>query len=63
MVWGSILASGVGGVRKIGGIMNREKYHKILIHHVKPSGESLHDKPKHAAKSTPGWGVGKQTYT
>lgn len=42
-VWDSISASCVGDPVKIYGIVNLEKYNRILIHHVVPSGMFLTD--------------------
>ena len=41
LVWGCISASGVGDIVRIDGIMNAEKYRKVLIHHAIPSGKNL----------------------
>lgn len=41
MVWGSISAAGPGKIIRINGIMDKKKYHQILIHHGIPSGLRL----------------------
>ena len=41
MVWGCFCASGVGHLHKVQGIMDRVRYKQILIHHLRPSAQSL----------------------
>jgi hypothetical protein len=41
MVWGSISGTGLGGLVKIDGIMDKKVYHNILVQHAVPSGLRL----------------------
>ena len=41
MVWGCFAAHGVGDLHRIRGIMVKEDYHQILIHHMRPSAAKL----------------------
>jgi transposase len=41
MVWGSISGTGLGGLVKIDGIMDKKVYHNILVRHAVPSGLRL----------------------
>ena len=41
MVWGCFAAHGVGDLHRIRGIMVKEDYHQILIHHMRPSAARL----------------------
>lgn len=59
MVWGCFSAAGVGSFIRVKGILVKEKYKQILIHHAVPSGTRLlgrgfvfqqDNDPKHTAK-------------
>jgi transposase len=41
MVWGCFMGTKVGDLYRINGIMNKEQYHQILVHHAIPSGKRL----------------------
>ena len=41
IVWGCLIANGVGDLVRILGIVNAEKYLQILVHHTIPSGKHL----------------------
>jgi len=41
MVWGCFAANGVGDLHRINGIMVKEMYQQILIHHMRPSARRL----------------------
>lgn len=59
MVWGCFAGSQVGDLIHVDGIMKKEHYHSILVHHAIPSGEQLigphfifqqDNDPKHTSK-------------
>ena len=60
MFWGCFGANQVGDIFKIDGIMRKEEYHSILVHHAMPSGNRLFrdqkwtfqqdNDPKHSSK-------------
>lgn len=56
-IWGCFSSKGVGKFTKINGIMDKDVYKKILVHHAKPSMKQLgtsifqqDNDPKHTAK-------------
>ena len=42
MVWGCFSWNGVGSLYRVKGIMKKEQYRQILIHHMRPSASRLH---------------------
>ena len=60
MFWGCFAGKDVGDIFKIDGIMRKEEYHSILVHHAMPSGKRLFgnenwifqqdNDPKHSSK-------------
>jgi hypothetical protein len=60
MFWGCFGGKQVGDIFKIDGIMRKEEYHSILVHHAMPSGKRLYgnekwifqqdNDPKHSSK-------------
>ena len=58
MFWGCFRGGKVGDLKKVDGIMDKDKYHQILVHHAIPSGNRIfkgkcifmHDNdPKHTS--------------
>ena len=64
MVWGCMIANGVGNLVLINGTMHKEKYEKILAENVKQSTKKLKmrsftfqqdNDPKHTAGTVSKW--------
>ena len=59
MMWGCFMGGKTGELHRIQGIMKKEQYHSILVHHAVPSGLRLWGRgfmfqadndPKHTSK-------------
>ena len=68
MFWGCFGGGKVGDLKKVDGIMDKDKYHQILVHHAIPSGNRIfkgkwifmHDNdPKHTSNKVKAYLEGK----